>query len=103
MLTAHTISTHRREKRGRDSPSPLGRGQRRATLEVRDAPDVLVRVLTTLRRRGCALVSVDYRVGDRHRAGWLDVAYTPPARCEHQVAAWLRNLVDVLDVTDRPA
>jgi acetolactate synthase regulatory subunit len=75
---------------------------RRATLEVRDAPDVLVRVLTTLRRRGCRLVAVDYRVGDRHRDGWLCVDYAPPPRCEHSVAAWLANLVDVTSVEDLP-
>ena len=72
---------------------------RRATLD-RDAPDVLVRVLTTLRRRGCAVVAVDYRVSDRHREGWLAVDYTPPPRSEQAVAAWLGNLVDVLEVSD---
>ena len=76
---------------------------RRATLEVADAPDVLVRVLTTLRRRGCRVLAVDYRVGDRHRVGWLSVDYAPPRRCEHAIAAWLRNLVDVVAVEDAPA
>lgn len=71
---------------------------RRATLEVRDAPDVLVRVLTTLRRRGCAVISVDYRAGDRHRRGRLCVDYTAPPRHDHAVAAWLANLVDVVCV-----
>jgi acetolactate synthase regulatory subunit len=70
----------------------------RARLEVRDAPDVLVRVLTTLRRRGCEVVAVDYRVGDRHRSGRLSVDFTPPGRREHAVAAWLGNLVDVTAV-----
>lgn len=76
---------------------------RRATLEVGEAPDVLVRVLTTLRRRGCRVLAVDYRVGDRHRAGRLAVDYAPPPRCEHAVVAWLANLVDVLDVSDEGA
>jgi acetolactate synthase regulatory subunit len=76
---------------------------RRATLEVGDAPDVLVRVLTTLRRRGCRLLAVDYRVGDRHRDGWLSVDYAPPPRGEDQVRAWLGNLVDVRAVEDAPA
>ena len=70
----------------------------RAQLEVRDAPDVLVRVLTTLRRRGCDVVAVDYRVGDRHRSGHLSVDFTPPPRRDHAVAAWLANLVDVVEV-----
>jgi acetolactate synthase regulatory subunit len=82
------------------NPSSL---QRRATLELRDAPDVLVRVLTTLRRRGCQVLAVDYRVGDRHREGWLTVDYAPPARCEHAVADWLANLVDVMTVSDEEA
>lgn len=76
---------------------------RRAILEVHDAPDVLVRVLTTLRRRGCRIVAVDYRTGDRHRDGRLAVDYAPPPRCEHSVAAWLANLVDVIAVSDETA
>lgn len=70
----------------------------RADLQVRDAPDVLVRVLTTLRRRGCGVVAVDYRAGDRHRTGRLRVDFTPPTRHEHAVTAWLANLVDVVGV-----
>lgn len=71
---------------------------RRATLGVADAPDVLVRVLTTLRRRGCRVLAVDYSVGDLHREGWLTVDYAPPPRHEHAVATWLDNLVDVVSV-----
>jgi acetolactate synthase regulatory subunit len=70
----------------------------RLTLAIADSPDVLVRVLTTLRRRGCVLVAVDYRMGDRHRTGRLEVVYEPPARCAGAVAAWLGNLVDVVAV-----
>ena len=77
--------------------------RRRVSIETGDAPDVLVRVLTLLRRRGCRVLAVDYRIGDRHRHGWLSVDYAPPPRCEHTVAAWLRNLVDVTAVDDAPA
>lgn len=69
------------------------------SLTTSDSPDVLVRVLTTLRRRGCTLVAVDYRSGDRHRAGRLDVSYQPPDRCADAVTAWLANLVEVVSVT----
>lgn len=76
---------------------------RRASIEIGDAPDALVRVLALLRRRGCRVLAVDFRAGDRHRRGWLSVAYAPPPRCEHTVAAWLANLVDVTGVEDAPA
>jgi acetolactate synthase regulatory subunit len=68
------------------------------SLAIADSPDVLVRVLTTLRRRGCAVVSVEYHAGDRHRDGRLEVGYEPPARCARAVPAWLANLVDVVAV-----
>jgi acetolactate synthase regulatory subunit len=74
--------------------------RRQATLAVREGADVLVRVLVTLRRRGCTVISVDYNTGDRHREGWLTVAYAPPPRHGHAVRGWLANLVDVLDVED---
>lgn len=70
------------------------------SLTTNDSPDVLVRVLTTLRRRGCTLVSVDYRIGDRHRGGRLDVSYEPPDRCAAAVTAWLANLVEVVAVRE---
>jgi acetolactate synthase small subunit len=74
--------------------------RRRATLVVRDGADVLVRVLVTLRRRGCVVDAVDYGAGDRHRPGRLRVSYVPPARHAHAVESWLANLVDVLEVED---
>jgi acetolactate synthase regulatory subunit len=68
-------------------------------LDVRDSPDVLVRVLTTLRRRGCAIASVEYRAsGEPMRIG-----IAAPAACVHCVQAWLMNLVDVLSVDHVPA
>ena len=70
----------------------------RLTLAIADSPDVLVRVLTTLRRRGCVVLAVDYRTGDRHRRGRLAAVYEPPARCAGAVSAWLGNLVDVVTV-----
>jgi acetolactate synthase small subunit len=68
------------------------------TLEVHDGPDVLVRVLTMLRRRRCEIGRVDYLARDRHHPGRLVVAVEAPAAHAHCVEAWLRNLVDVVDV-----
>jgi acetolactate synthase regulatory subunit len=73
------------------------------TLEVRDAPDVLVRVLTRLRARQCAITHVDYVARDRHRPGRLVVGIEPPRARSHCVEAWLLNLVDVLSVEVEPA
>ena len=69
------------------------------TLTVADAPDVLVRVLTTLRRRGCTIASVEFSRGDIHREGRLRVSFEPPPRAGAPVRAWLGNLVDVLEVS----
>lgn len=80
--------------------APPAADRRRATIEVREGSDVLVRILVTLRRRGCRVISVDYHMGDRHRGGWLTVSYTPPPRHAHAVRGWLANLVDVLHVED---
>jgi acetolactate synthase regulatory subunit len=71
------------------------------SLAIADSPDVLVRVLTTLRRRGCEIVAVDYHEADRHADGLLEVTYRPPRRCAAAVSAWLSNLVEVTGVTSR--
>lgn len=68
------------------------------TLEVHDGPDVLVRVLTLLRRRRCEITHVEYLARDRHHPGRLVVGIVPPRAHAHCVEAWLRNLVDVADV-----
>src|SRR4051794_27433570 len=80
-------------------PAPPTTARRRTTvLQVSDTPDVVVRVLATLRRRNCVILGVDYRAGDRHRPGELSVDYSPPPRCGHTVSQWLANLVDVVAV-----
>jgi acetolactate synthase regulatory subunit len=58
----------------------------------------LERTITTLRRRRCIVVGLQFTAyGDQH-AGVLTVTMdTPPAR-EDTVAAWLSNLVDVTSV-----
>jgi acetolactate synthase regulatory subunit len=81
-----------------DVPPPAVR--RAVALEVRDTPDVLVRVLCVLRRRNCVIAGVDFRAADQHRPGRLTVVYEPPPRCRDAVTAWLANLVDVIAVED---
>jgi acetolactate synthase regulatory subunit len=67
-------------------------------LEVRAAPDVLVRVLTTLRRRGCVITHVDYVARDHHYPGRLEIGIDAPAERAHCLVPWLENLIDVLAV-----
>jgi acetolactate synthase regulatory subunit len=67
-------------------------------LQTTDSPDVLVRVLTTLRRRGCTITSVDYAEGDRHRPGRLELCVRTAPRTEHRLQAWLEALVEVEEV-----
>lgn len=88
---------------GPPRPAAARAPRRRAEIRVRDSPDAVTRVLTTLRRRSCLVVAIDFRAADRHRPGRLAVVYEPPPRCRQAVPAWLANLVDVLEVRDEPA
>jgi hypothetical protein len=83
--------------------APRSCARRVLTVEVRDSPDVLVRVLTRLRARQCAITHVDYVARDRHHPGRLVVGIEPPRARGHCVRAWLLNLVDVLSVEVEPA
>ena len=67
-------------------------------LRLRESPDAVVRVLTTLRRRRCEISAVDYAAGDRHRPGWLRVGVLVPPAMASSVPHWVGNLVDVLAV-----
>ena len=78
--------------------SPTAARPRRLALETTGRDDVLVRVLTLLRRRGCRIVAVDFHEGDRHRPQRLELAIEAPARIEHALENWLLALVDVLAV-----
>ena len=70
----------------------------RLALETTGTGDVLVRVLTLLRRRGCRIVAVDFHERDRHAPERFEVAVEAPARIEHRLESWLLGLVDVLEV-----
>jgi acetolactate synthase regulatory subunit len=70
----------------------------RIALETTGTGDVLVRVLTLLRRRGCRIVAVDFHEGDRHGPGRLELSVDAPPRIEHRLESWLLGLVDVLEV-----
>src|SRR4051794_30284683 len=85
----------------RATPSRRRSTYREQTYEVRlagDDPTALVRVLTTLRRRRCVVLRVDYRAADAHGPGWLTIGFEPARDHAHAVPAWLMNLVDVADV-----
>lgn len=70
----------------------------RFLLETNPEPDVLVRVLTLLRRRGCHIVALDFHEADRHGPGRFEVSVRAPTRIGHRLEAWLAGLVDVTDV-----
>jgi acetolactate synthase regulatory subunit len=74
--------------------------RRRVALDVGRAPDVLVRVLTLLRRRQCRIVAVEFRETDHHGPGRFDVTIVAPARTADRVTEWLLGLVDVHEVSD---
>jgi len=83
------------------SPAPTSvpsRRPRRFELETTGRDDVLVRVLTLLRRRGCRIVAVEFHEGDRHRPERFELAIDAPARIEHRLESWLSGLVDVVAV-----
>jgi acetolactate synthase regulatory subunit len=71
---------------------------RRLQLETTGRDDVLVRVLTVLRRRGCRIVAVDFHEGDRHAPERFALAIEAPPRIEGALDSWLLGLVDVIAV-----
>jgi acetolactate synthase regulatory subunit len=71
---------------------------RRLSLTTEADSDVVVRVLILLRRRGCRIVSVNFRCGDRHGPGSFDVSVEAPDRIERSLESWLEGLVDVRSV-----
>jgi acetolactate synthase regulatory subunit len=79
-------------------PAAAAARPRRLALETTGREDVLVRVLTLLRRRGCRIVAVEFHEGDRHRPERLEVAIEAPPRVEHALESWLLGLVDVIAV-----
>ena len=61
------------------------------SLDVHDRPDVLPRVVATVRRRGGEIVALSYASGDRHRPGSLELV----VRAERPLSTWLEALIDV--------
>jgi acetolactate synthase regulatory subunit len=80
--------------------APIGR-ERRLALRTTGDPDVLLRVLTVLRRRGFAVRAVEFRAGDRHAPTRLDVCVESPTRLGHQLEPWLLNVVGVVGVSEQ--
>jgi acetolactate synthase regulatory subunit len=79
-------------------PASAAARPRRYELETTAREDVLVRVLTVLRRRGCRIVAVDFHEADLHRPGRFELTVDAPPRIEHALESWLLGLVDVLAV-----
>lgn len=61
------------------------------TLDVDNRPDVLPRVVTTVRRRGGEIVAMRYASGDQHRPGSMEMTVRAP----RPLACWLEGLIDV--------
>jgi acetolactate synthase small subunit len=63
--------------------------------------DVLLRVVSLLRRRGCEIRSLSFSAGDPHREGRLEVTLDVRDRQATALPAWLANLVEITSVTER--
>jgi acetolactate synthase regulatory subunit len=79
--------------------SLLGR-ERRLEIETTGDPDVLLRVMVVLRRRGFLVRAVEFRAGDLHAPPRLHMTVAPRTRLDHQLAAWLGNVVGVVSVEE---
>ena len=73
---------------------PVG-AKRVLAIELRDDPDGVMRVLTTLRRRRCRVTRIEFSAPDRHCPGLLVVGIVAPAARAHCVDAWIERLVEV--------
>jgi acetolactate synthase regulatory subunit len=73
---------------------------RRVSLSTTGDPDVLLRVLSLLRRRNFDVLRVEYQAGDHHRPTVLDLSVASTGRTAHQLDAWMSNVVGVLSVDD---
>ena len=73
---------------------------RHLAVETTADPDVLLRVLVLLRRRGCIVRGVDFSAGDRHAPTRLRIAVQSSTRPAHRLEAWLRNVVGVLEARE---
>ena len=68
------------------------------TLRLSEQPGALERVLAMCSRKRCPVVSLEYRAGDRHRPGGLELGVRAGARAP-ELEARLAGLVDVLEVS----
>jgi acetolactate synthase regulatory subunit len=74
--------------------------RRRLAVSTTGDPDVLLRVLMLLRRRGYSVLRVEYDHGDVHRSTVFELSVESSRRTAHQLEAWLCNVVGVLAVHD---
>ena len=78
----------------------IGR-ERRLSVETTGDGDVLLRVLTVLRRRGFAVRAVEFRAADRHAPARLELCVGSSPRLAHKLEPWLLNVVGVVAVTEQ--
>jgi acetolactate synthase small subunit len=71
------------------------------SLETTDRPDVLARVVTLCQQRRCAVTSLHYTAGDRHRHAQLVLSVCGSGWHADRLATWLGGLVDVIAVRER--
>jgi acetolactate synthase regulatory subunit len=83
------------------APQAFGGRPRRLAVATTGRDDVLVRVLTLLRRRRCRIVAVDFRDADAHGPGRFELTVEVPPRANSTVERWLLALVDVVAVSSR--
>jgi acetolactate synthase regulatory subunit len=70
----------------------------RLALTVTDSPAAVERILSTCRSRQCAIVSLHFTAGDRHRPGRVELTLDGPPRMVRLATGRLARLLDVIAV-----
>lgn len=67
-------------------------------LTVTEDPASLERIVSVCRSRQCRILSLRFSLGDRHRAGQVEMTLSAPSRMADLAVARLARLVDVVAV-----
>jgi acetolactate synthase small subunit len=73
---------------------------RQLSVECRDRPRALQRVVAVCEGRRCPIVALDWRAGDRHRPAHLVITVTGDERQTARLRHWLEALVEVRRVVE---
>lgn len=86
------------------APSPAAPGReslvRRYQLTTTGGSEVLIRVLSLIRRRGGEVLTLEFSCGDQHHPPVLDVAVAIESRLRPALTQRLAGLVEVLEVRE---